>query len=199
MKALILVDIQNDFLPSGALAVPDGNDIFPYVNDLQKDFEMVIASQDWHPADHGSFASNHTGKSVGDFVQLSGTQQYLWPDHCIQNTDGAQFSNQLDQRAIKRIFKKGTDSKIDSYSAFFDNNRQADTGLSQYLKDNGVKSIHIVGLACDYCVKFTCLDGISEGFEVLLHEKGTRSVNVNKGDHEKAIDEMQSKGVIIIP
>ena len=198
MKALILVDIQNDFVPGGALAVPEGDKIIPIVNRLQKFFDLIVATQDWHPASHGSFASNHKGKKPGDTIELEGLQQILWPDHCIQNTRGAEFVPHLDTSRFAKIFHKGTDPSIDSYSTFFDNAHRKSTGLKNFLKEKGAKEIYIAGLATDYCVKYSALDAIPLGFRTFVIEDACRGVNLKPGDTEKAIREMRNAGAIIV-
>lgn len=198
MRAIILVDIQNDFLPDGALAVPGGEAIIPIVNKLQPVFDIVVMTQDWHPADHGSFAANHPGLRPYDVVNLNGLQQVLWPVHCVQDSPGSEFSMELDIRNVDRIFQKGTDPGIDSYSGFFDNGRRKATGMGDYLHQKGVKSVYVCGLATDYCVKFTALDALSLGFETFLIEDASRGVNVNPGDVKKAVAEMKAAGVGIM-
>lgn len=198
MKALILVDIQKDFIPGGALAVPEGDSIIPIVNQLQKKFNFIVATKDWHPPNHGSFASNHTGKKPGDIVDLNGLQQILWPDHCVQNTKGAEFALILDTTRITKVFFKGTDPGIDSYSTFFDNAQRKSTGLENYLKGNGIKEIYIVGLATDYCVKFSALDAIKLGFYTTVIIDACRGVNLQPDNSDKAIEEMKQAGVRII-
>src|SRR3954464_12124852 len=158
VNALIIVDLQIDFCPGGALPVPQGDLVIPIINRLQEKFELIIATQDWHPANHGSFAANHPGCRIGEMIDLNGLPQILWPMHCVQNTAGAEFAPTLETDRIERIFQKGTDPAIDSYSGFFDNGHRKATGLGDYLKQRGVKSIYIAGLATDYCVKFTALD-----------------------------------------
>ena len=196
--ALIIVDIQNDFLPGGALAVKDGDTIIPLVNQLMDKFEIVVATQDWHPNDHGSFASNHQGKSVGDLIELNGLQQILWPSHCVQESFGAEFSQELKADKITCIFQKGTDPGIDSYSGFFDNGKQKSTGLDQYLKNLGVQQVYVVGLATDYCVKFTATDAAELGFETIVIRDATKAVNLREGDDERAFEEMKSKGIQVL-
>ncbi len=198
MKALIVVDVQYDFLPGGALEVPEGDKILPVVNELMEKFDWVVATKDWHPADHGSFAANHHGKKPGDVIELDGLEQILWPVHCVQNTKGAAFSESLNTGHFKKVFVKGTDPGIDSYSGFYDNGHRKSTGLSDYLKDHGVDQVYIAGLAADYCVKYTALDAVREGFETFLFKAGTRAVNMEPGDFEKAITEMEEKGVQVI-
>jgi nicotinamidase/pyrazinamidase len=198
MKALIITDVQNDFCPGGALAIPDGDRIVPLVNALQGRFDLVVATQDWHPAEHGSFAANHPGKTVGQVIDLNGLPQILWPVHCVQNTPGADFHAALDRRRIASAFHKGSDPEIDSYSAFFDNGHRKSTGLGEYLKQQGVDTVYICGLATDYCVKFTALDAVSLGFKTHVIEDACRGVNLKTGDVERAIEEMRAKGVKVV-
>lgn len=176
MKALILVDIQNDFLPGGSLAVPEGDTIIPTVNQLQPQFDLVVATQDWHPSNHLSFASNHDGLKPFDMIDLFGIKQVLWPDHCIQGSKGSQFSETLDMNAVSAIFRKGMDPKTDSYSGFFDNGRRHHTGLSAYLKSKGIKQVYVCGLAADYCVYYTAKDAQSEGFETYFISDATKAI-----------------------
>ncbi|MEM1135703.1 MAG: bifunctional nicotinamidase/pyrazinamidase [Bacteroidota bacterium] len=198
MKALILVDIQNDFVSGGALAVPNGETIIPLVNELQKFFDIIIATQDFHPKNHGSFAANHDGKAIGEIIKLNGLSQILWPVHCVQNTDGAAFVNTLNLEKVDKVFPKGTDAGIDSYSGFFDNGHKKATGLEDYLKAKGVTEVYITGLATDYCVKFTALDAVHCGFKTYLIKDATKGVNLQTGDVEKAIEVMQAEGVKVI-
>lgn len=199
-RALILVDIQNDFMPGGALAVPGGFAVVPVANALIPEFDIVAASQDWHPPGHGSFASSHEGKEPGEMGELAGMPQVMWPDHCVQGSEGAQFVETLElDRAPNgvEVFQKGTDPTIDSYSAFFDNGHRKDTGLGEWLKEMGVSSVVIVGVATDYCVKFTALDAVELGFDVTLLEDGCRGVNLEPGDAERAKDELRAAGVTV--
>ena len=198
MKALILVDIQNDFLPGGALAVNQGNLIIPIVNQLVPKFDLVVATQDWHPANHESFASNHTETEVGQIINLHGLLQVLWPDHCIQNTRGAEFSTELDAEKIQKIFRKGIDPTVDSYSGFYDNDHRNDTGLGTYLKEQQTDQLYIVGLATDYCVKFTALDAAALGFETSVITDAVRAVNLDPNDGNKALQEMKQSGVRLL-
>ena len=198
MRALVLVDIQNDFLPGGALPVRDGDEIIEVVNDLQVRFDLVVATQDWHPHDHGSFAINHPGRKPGDVIELSGLRQTLWPAHCVQGTRGAAFVGLLHTGRIDRVFQKGTDPAIDSYSGFFDNGHRKSTGLGDYLKAEGVTDVYIVGLATDYCVKFTALDARKLGFNTHVIEDACRGVNLRPSDSREAIEEMRRAGVEVI-
>jgi len=197
-KALILVDLQNDFMPGGSLAVPLGNDVIPIANTLQSHFEYIIITQDWHPKNHGSFAVNHAGKSVGDRITLAGLPQILWPVHCVQGTEGAELVADLKQDNLTKIFQKGSDPSIDSYSGFFDNGHRKPTGLGDYLKTQQVSDVYIMGLALDYCVKYTVLDACQLGFKTYLIEDGCRAVNLNPEDGASAIKEMQAAGAVII-
>lgn len=193
--ALILVDIQNDFCPGGALAVPSGDEVVPVANRLSPAFELVVATQDWHPADHESFADEHWGKSPGDVIDLHGIEQVLWPVHCVQGSKGADFVRKLDKSKIAEVFVKGTDRSVDSYSGFYDNDHQRSTGLGEFLEERGVTHVFVMGLATDYCVKATALDAVREGFTTRLIEDGCRGVGLNEGDVEAALEEMRSAGV----
>lgn len=198
MKALILVDLQNDFLPGGALAVPRGDEVIAVANRLMPAYELVVATQDWHPADHLSFASQHPGHAVGDLIELDGWPQILWPDHCVQGTAGAEFAPTLNRDRISRVLRKGTDRTIDSYSGFFDNARRKATGLEEYLRAKSIAEVHIVGMATDYCVKFTALDAVSLGFRTVLIAEGVRGVELRQGDCQRAMEEMRLAGVKIV-
>ena len=194
MRALLLIDIQNDFMPFGSLPVADGDAVVAVANALAPRFELVVATQDWHPAGHASFASSHPGHSAGEVVDVAGLPQVLWADHCVQNSPGASFHSGLDVAQIDYVTRKGTDPAIDSYSGFFDNNHAKDTGLSAYLRGRGVEEIWVAGLALDYCVKFTALDGRGEGFAVVVAEDGCRAVNLAPDDGPRALAEMAAAG-----
>jgi len=198
MRTLILVDIQNDFLPGGALAVPRGDEVIPIANELQPRFDLVVATQDWHPAGHGSFASSHPGRRPGDLAALGGLPQVLWPDHCVQGSRGAEFAARLQMNRVEAIFRKGTDPAIDSYSAFFDNAHRKSTGLGDYLKGRGATEVYVLGLAADYCVKFSALDGRRLGFRMFVVEDGTRGVELQPGDVARAIEQMRAAGVEMV-
>lgn len=193
-----MVDIQNDFLPGGALAVKEGSKIIPLVNKLQKKFHLVVATQDWHPANHESFASNYPNGVIGDLVDLHGLPQVLWPDHCIQNTWGAELAETLDISSVQKVFRKGTEAAVDSYSGFFDNGKRKDTGLSTYLQSKDVEQLFIVGLATDYCVKFTALDAVNLGFVTTVIVDAVKAVNLHPEDQENAIETMRLAGIQII-
>jgi nicotinamidase/pyrazinamidase len=198
MKALILVDIQNDFVPGGTLAVPDGDKVVPICNRLMERFGLVIATQDWHPKTHGSFAVNHPGRRVGEIINLHGLDQILWPVHCVQNTIGAEFVSGLTPCRFSRIFQKGTDPEIDSYSGFYDNGHRRSTGLGEYLREENVTDVFIAGLATDYCVKFTALDARALGFVTWLISDACRGVNLARGDVDAGIEQMRRTGASII-
>lgn len=196
MRALLLVDIQNDFIPGGALPVPDGDQIIPVVNKLVTQFDLVVATQDWHPQNHGSFASNHPGKKVYDVIELNGLEQILWPDHCVQGTKGAEFVPALNTNPVEAIFRKGTDPNIDSYSGFFDNGRKKSTGLADYLRGRKVDELYVAGLAGEFCVNYTILDAVELGFKTYLIKDATRPLDGQ--NFEKAIANMKAKGVHVV-
>ena len=197
MNCLLIVDIQNDFLPGGALAVPEGDAVIPVINRLQDRFDLVLATQDWHPPDHGSFAASHPGHKVADVIELDGVPQILWPVHCIQNSPGAQFSTALDTTRLARVFRKGIDRKIDSYSTFFDNAKRRSTGLADYLREQNVREIFICGLATDYCVRFSALDALELSFPVTVIEDACRGVNLQPDDSVNALRELRKAGAKI--
>lgn len=199
MRALILIDIQNDFLPGGALAVPDGDRVIPVAHALMPAFSLVVATQDWHPLDHGSFAANHPGREPGEVITLAGAPQVLWPVHCVQHTRGAALAEGLAQASIERVFHKGVDPSVDSYSGFFDNDRRRSTGLGDYLKDRGVDSVVVLGLATDYCVKYTALDARALGLRTVVVEDGCRGVELQPGDVARALAELRDAGATVVP
>ncbi|MBZ9728251.1 bifunctional nicotinamidase/pyrazinamidase [Salegentibacter sp. JZCK2] len=196
MKTLIIVDPQNDFMPGGSLAVPNGDEIIPVINKLQKKFDLVIASQDWHPKAHASFASSHMGKKEFETIDLNGTEQVMWPEHCVQNTDGAEFNENLKTAKIEAIFRKGTNPEIDSYSAFYDNKHLKSTGLTGYLKEKKADDLYFCGLAAEICVYFTAKDAIKEGFKATIIEDATRALDAE--DFKKAKAELEDLGGKII-
>jgi nicotinamidase/pyrazinamidase len=197
MKALILVDIQNDFLPGGTLAVSCGNEVVPVANELMPSYDLVFATQDWHPAEHLSFARMHPGKQPGEVIDLHGLPQVLWPEHCVQGTRGAEFAPGLNRAGIRHVVQKGTDPAVDSYSGFFDNARRRATGLEDLLRKAHVTEVHVMGLATDYCVRATALDAVDLGFRTVLITRGCRGVELRQGDCERAIEEMRAAGVEI--
>ena len=198
MQALIIVDVQNDFLPGGALAVPHGVGVIPVANRVSQRFELVLATQDWHPPEHGSFAANHPGRKPGDVIELGGLKQILWPVHCVQNTPGAAFAAELDLHRVARVFRKGIDPDIDSYSTFFDNARRRSTGLADYLRERGARDVYLLGLATDYCVKFSALDALDLGFHTFVIEDGCRAIDLQPGDADRALAEIETKGGTIV-
>lgn len=199
MRALVLVDLQYDFCPGGALAVPGGDETIAVAQRLMPRFDIVVATQDWHPLDHGSFAANHPGTSPGQVIDLDGQRQVLWPAHCVQDTRGAELHAGLDRHRISEVIRKGVDPRIDSYSGFFDNGHQKDTGLAAWLKERGVRQLYVLGLATDYCVKFTVLDACELGFEVWVVEDGCRAVERAPGDGDRAFHAMRAAGATVIP
>lgn len=200
MNALVLVDLQYDFLPGGALAVPDGDAVIPFANAAAASplFRTVVATQDWHPPDHGSFAASHPGRRVGDVIELDGLPQILWPIHCVQGTQGAALTSALQRERVEKVFPKGTDARVDSYSGFFDNGRRRATGLGDHLRERAVTRVFVLGLATDYCVKFTALDARRLGFSVVVLAEGCRAVNVHRGDDERAFAELRADGVCVV-
>ncbi len=198
MRCLILVDLQYDFMPGGSLAVAEGDQVVKVANRLMPHFDLVVAPQDWHPADHKSFASQHVGKSIGELIDLDGLEQVLWPDHCVQETPGAAFHKGLDKERIHHVVQKGTSTRIDSYSGFYDNAHRQATVLVELLKERGVSEVAVMGLATDYCVKFTALDAVGLGFTTTLIEDGCRGVDLNPGDVRRAIDEMRNADIQVV-
>ncbi len=196
MKTLLIVDPQNDFMPGGPLEVPEGDDIIPVINQRMENYETVVVTQDWHPRNHVSFASNHTKNNPFDVIDLDGIEQILWPDHCIQGTKGADFHSDLDLKPVSAVIRKGTDSGIDSYSGFYDNGRLKRTGLAGYLKEKGCKELHVCGLAGDICVAYTVRDALEEGFSVSLLLDAVRALDSKEFD--TILKEFRRKGVKII-
>ncbi len=192
--ALIMIDIQNDFCPGGALAVADGDAIIAHVNAMQHDFPVRILTQDWHPKDHSSFAANHAGKDAFSTIEMPYGTQVLWPTHCVQDTFGAQFHSELETQSADMIVRKGYNSQIDSYSAFFENDQKTPTGLGGYLNERGVKKLVLCGLATDFCVYFTAMDGIKCGFEVELVQDACRAIDM-EGSLDAAMIAMKGAGV----
>lgn len=197
VKALVVVDVQNDFVPGGALAVPKGDEVVPVINKLLAEYDLVVATKDWHPRGHVSFASRHPGTSVGDRVELDSGTQRVWPDHCVQGTPGAEFAKGLTTVKFAKVFEKGSDPNVDSYSALFDNDQRRATGLGDWLKANKVEEVYIVGLATDYTVKYTALDCAKAGYKTFVLKDGCRAVNMAAGDEERSIREMQTAGVTV--
>jgi nicotinamidase/pyrazinamidase len=198
MRALVLVDLQYDFCPGGALAVARGDETIAIANRLMPHFSTIVATQDWHPANHKSFAVNNPGSKEGDVIDLGTTRQVMWPAHCVQNTRGAELHADLDRAKISSVFHKGTDPAIDSYSGFFDNGHVKATGLAAWLNERWIKQLYVLGLATDFCVKFTALDARQLGFDVFLVEDGCRDVELKPGDSDRAIAEMKGAGVAVV-
>ena len=199
-RALLLIDIQNGFCPGGNLPVAEGDLIVPVANALMRSgrYDLIVASKDWHPADHGSFASQHAGAKPFDMGELNGQPQVLWPDHCVQGTADAEFHPALDQALIDHVQTKGENRSVDSYSAFRDNDRAALTGLADYLKQKGVTALDVMGLATDYCVKFSALDAVDmlPGVTVRFIEDGSRGIDPQ--GVTTAIAEMRSAGIAVV-
>ena len=196
MKTLLVIDVQNDFMPGGALPVPDGDTIVPVINSIQDKFDLIVATQDWHPKAHSSFAVNQEGKSDFDSIEWRGQMQTLWPEHCVQSSKGAELHSELDTTKYEAIFRKGTDINIDSYSAFFDNNHLKSTGLTSYLKEKGATQLYFCGLASDICVYFSVRDAVKEGFECYFIEDASKALNTETFETIKT--EMIAMGVHII-
>lgn len=195
MQVLIIVDMQNDFMPGGALGVPGADQVVPIINKLASSFPLTVATQDWHPKNHCSFADNHRGKKSGDVIEINGIEQILWPIHCVQQTKGAELIASLDKAPIASCFYKGTDPQIDSYSAFFDNARGKSTGLDQYLKNHRVSSVFFAGVATEYCVLYSAFDAKDLGFSVTVVLDACRPINLHSDDEKKALEAMAAKGV----
>ncbi len=193
MKALLIVDVQNDFCPGGALEVPNGDQIIPAINQLSKQFDIVIQTQDWHPKEHSSFASSHQGKEPFETIEMPYGEQVLWPDHCVQGSWGADFHADLETNRSQLIIRKGFRKDIDSYSAFFENDDETTTGLTGYLRERDIDTLYTVGLATDFCVKWSVIDGIKEGFNVFVIEDAVKGIDI-EGSVDKAWQEMLEKG-----
>lgn len=199
MKALLLVDIQNDFMPGGALAVNQGDEIVPLVNEMiHYPFDLVVATKDWHPYDHSSFAATH-GKHPGEHIQIAGFDQILWPVHCVQGTWGSEFAPGWDTTEIDKVVYKGTDALLDSYSTFYDNEHLKSTGLEYYLREKNVREVYIAGLATDYCVKYSVIDALQLGFAVYVIVDACRGVNLNPDDSHQACATMVQAGATLLP
>jgi nicotinamidase/pyrazinamidase len=198
MKALVVVDVQNDFCPGGSLAVSEGDRVVPFINGRRDDFPLTVFTQDWHPPAHKSFASNNPGTRVGQVILQGQVEQIMWPDHCVQHTRGAGFHSALAVRPGDPVVKKGELPEVDSYSGFLDNDRQHETGLRRLLTGRGVTEVFIAGLATDYCVKFTVLDALRFGFATSVYRRGCRAVNLQPGDEEQAYREMEEAGAVLL-
>lgn len=197
-RALLVVDVQSDFCPGGSLAVEEGDQVAPVINRLMPFFDRVVATQDWHPKDHISFASSHPGRKVLDVVDADGVEQVLWPDHCVQGTRGADLFPLLSVGRIELVLRKGLRRRLDSYSAFFENDHRTDTGLRYYLEGLGTRQLFLCGLATDYCVRASALDARRLGFEVSVVRDACRGVDFPKGSVDKAWTEMEAEGVRLV-
>jgi len=197
-SALIIIDLQNDFCPGGALVVPEGDGIIPLINKLSGKFKRVIATQDWHPTDHMSFAVNHPGKKEFDVIDYNGMKQVLWPEHCVSGTFGAQFHSDLDINNVDLIIRKGRNPEIDSYSAFKENDKKTLTGLEGYLRNLDIRQTYICGLALDYCVLYSALDSRELGFDTYVIIDGTKGIDSPEGNIDKSLAIMKEKGIKII-
>ena len=198
MKALIIVDLQNDFMPGGPLGVPGSDELATIINSFVEKFPLVIATQDWHPTNHCSFAKNHFGKKAGDTVNIKGLPQILWPVHCVRDTSGAELVASLNKKPIASHFYKGTDQGIDSYSAFFDNAHLRSTGLGDYLKSRGITDVYFAGVATDYCVLYSAIDALDLSFQVHIILDACRGINLQPGNVDKALAAITARGGEII-
>ncbi|MFW5848140.1 MAG: bifunctional nicotinamidase/pyrazinamidase [Spirochaetota bacterium] len=196
-KALIVVDVQNDFCPGGALAVAEGDQVVPVINRIAPQFDVVVATQDWHPKNHVSFASSHQGHEVGETIEVDGIEQAMWPDHCVQGTKGADFHPDLDLRPVNVMLRKGTRSELDSYSGFRETDRKTRTGLAGYLRELDVSEVMVCGLATDYCVFFTAMDAHEAGFKTTVVTDAARGIDQPEGHLEEAINEMKQAGITL--
>lgn len=196
MKALLVVDLQYDFLPGGSLAVKDGDKIIPIINTIQDQFDLIIATQDWHPSNHKSFASQHPDNDLFDLINLNGIPQVLWPDHCVQGTKGAEFTAEWDTTKVATIFRKGMNVEVDSYSGFYDNDHQYSTGLLGFLKDKQVTELYVCGLAAEFCVYFSAKDAQEAGIKTFFLNFATKPIT--EDGLSKAIKEMESLGITIL-
>lgn len=195
--ALIVIDVQVDFCPGGALAVAGGDDVVGPINRMMRDYRTVVLTQDWHPAGHSSFASSHPGKRPYDQVTMPYGPQVLWPDHCVQGTDGARFHPALDADRAQAVIRKGFRTEVDSYSAFFENDRTTPTGLEGYLKGRGIAALTLAGLATDFCVNYSAVDAARLGFEVVVDTEASRAIDLD-GSLRAAVDGMRDAGVALI-
>lgn len=196
MKTLLVIDVQNDFCPGGALAVPDGDSIIPVINSLIPNFDAVIQTQDWHPEGHHSFATSHKGKDPYDTVEMDYGTQVLWPDHCVQGTHGSEFHPDLNTTKTEVIIRKGFRKEIDSYSTFYENDQKTPTGLIGYLQERNITELYVVGLATDFCVKWSVIDGLKENFKVHIIEDAVKGIDID-GSVEQAWKEMKNAGAEI--
>lgn len=197
MQALIIVDLQNDFCPGGALEVPSGDQVVPVINELIPRFDNIIQTQDWHPKGHWSFASSYQGKEPFQTTSLEYGEQVLWPDHCVQGEKGSEFHPDLNTTPTQLVIRKGFREAIDSYSAFYENDFKTKTGLTGYLRDRNIDTLYVTGLATDFCVKWSVLDGLKEGFTVYVVQDAIRGIDIN-GSEQQALDEMKQAGAVFV-
>ena len=197
LKALLVIDIQNDFCPGGALAVKDGDKIVPVVNKIMGKFDIIVATQDWHLRTQVSFASNHKGKNAYEEINIDGIMQTLWPDHCVAGTHGADFHKDLITDRFNLILRKGTNLQIDSYSAFLENDKKTETGLHGYLKSLNVPEVYVCGLATDYCVYYTAMDSVNYGFHTFVILDACKGIDIPEGSISKSINNMKNNGIKI--
>ena len=198
MKALLLIDLQNDYMPGGMVEVPEGDQVIPVANRMMEVFDLVIAVRDWHPATHQCFAANHLWRRPGQTIELGGVDQLLWPMHGVQHSFGAELAIALKEENIHRHFFKGTDPEVDSYSAFFDNARQNDTGLASFLHEKGVEELYLLGLPIEFSVRYTALDALALGFRTWVIEDGCKAQNVEPSDGDRILGELQEQGVRLL-
>jgi nicotinamidase-related amidase len=197
-SALLVVDVQNDFCPGGALGVPDGDAVVEPINLLMRRFSHIVATQDWHPSDHVSFVSTWPGHAVHDTIEADGIPQVLWPDHCVQGSLGAEFRSGLEASRASLVIRKGNTSRLDSYSALFENDRRTPTGLEGWLRSLGITILYLTGLATDYCIYFSAMDAIRLGFEVVVVKDAVRGVNVPPGNVARRLEGMRKAGALLV-
>ena len=197
-KAFIVVDVQNDFCPGGSLEVHEGDRVVPFINAKRGEFELTVFTQDWHPRHHKSFASNNPGTEPGQVIDLNGQPQIMWPDHCVQDSEGARFHPQLDVHPDDPVFRKGQVPEVDSYSGFQDNDKRTETGLRAFLQQQGVREVYVAGLATDVCVRYTVLDALAFGFRTYVYRAGCRAVNLHPDDEEAAYRAMEEAGAVVL-
>ena len=197
-SALLVVDVQRDFVPGGALAVPHGDEVIEVINRIEPLYDVILATLDWHPPDHCSFATNHPSHAPGEVIDLGGVPQILWPVHCVQGSAGASFAPGLKVDRFQKVFYKGTDPAVDSYSAFFDNARRRSTGLGEYLKAHNLTDVHVCGLATDYCVIWSVLDALDLGFSVTVIRDACRGIDLQPGDSESALAKAAAAGARVV-
>ena len=198
MKALIIVDMQKDFMPGGPMGIQDADLLVPLHNRLIEKFELVLATNDWHPPNHISFAVNHPGKKEGETLQTPWGEQILWKSHCVQKTEGAEFASGLNTEAFAKVFYKGSDPKVDSYSTFFDNAQQRSTGLEKYLKEHGIQEVVFAGVSTDYCILYSVCDAIDLGFAATVIRDACKGIELHSGDIENAWEVMDDAGALFL-